>query len=1323
MSHFPFSSRRQRISNWTRTPLPATQTTAFLLLLSAGATAAWLPPQTRARLVRPLVHLTQATVHLAQTTVLPTSQNSWGQLATDANGNVPAPVVLASASRQTQVIRPRAVSLTVSSTGDGADATPGDGICQTTSAAGAACTLRAAIQEANASGGGTINFNIPGAGVKTISPATAYPEIIKKVSINGYSQSGATANTLANGDNAKILVEINGTGAGTYTLYLATGSDGSSITGLAINRGGVAIAMDESNSNTVTGCFLGTDTTGNTAQGNKYNGVNIYKSDSNTIGGTTPASRNIISGNGTFGGNFGLRPGIAMVAGSSNNIFQNNYIGTNAAGTQALGNGACGIELYSQSDDEAVTNDNSIIGNLISGNGSTQFAGIQIGGTETKGSIIRGNKVGTDVTGTKAVPNGSGGIALTSATNSTVGGTGGGQGNVVSGNNGSGIYMVSGANSNTIQGNLIGTNATGTAALPNTVNGVALGTSNNTIGGVTISARNLISGNGTSQTYPGVYLTLGASNNTIQNNYIGTDATGTKAIANKGSGIQLDSASNAGLITGNRIVSNLVAANGSSIYPGIALDGTQTTTTTVQGNLIGTDSTGLKALGNTAGGIGITDAKTASIISNTISANTSYGILISGSGSVGTVVQSNNIGVGINGTTALGNTGDGVLFSGASPGHIIGMPIFQQNGIRPKASPIESLGNTIANNGGAGVSIMLGGANACHRKSILGNSIYNNGKLGISLGGSSTPLANQPVTNQGDDTVGANALQNYPVITGTPVVAGGNLNINGTLTSNPSSTFTVQFFSSPTADPSGFGEGKTYIGSQTVTTNAAGAASFSTSLPYTGTDIVFASTATDAVGNTSEFSATVRGTIIGMTGTPSPTATPTSTPRPTATPSVTSTPRATATPSATSTPGPTATPTATSTPRPTATPVVTPTAGPTATPRPTATATPRPTATATPRPTNTPRPTSTPAPTATPLPSLSINNVSLTEGNSGTKNAVFTVTLSGNPNSSVSVNYATSNGTATAGSDYNATSGTLNFGVAPASPKSKTTRALSQTISVPVRGDTVREANETFFVTLSGASAATIVGSQGTGTIINDDTSADLSVTQTASAASVPTGNLVTFTLTVRNNGPDTSQGVVLTNTLPPGSSFVSSTPVATSQSTNTLSFALGTLANGATGTFSIVVRAPSSVGTLTNSATVAGSGATPDPSAPNNGSSASVVVTAGAPAFSFSLAKIINVGPYSPTLYRPGAHLVQDITITNTGTAASSSPLLLVLDGLPSSVVLVGASGTNLGSPYITIANSLSVGQSTTVRLEFRLTRSDKPTFSPRIVNGPQAF
>jgi hypothetical protein len=112
-----------------------------------------------------------------------------------------------------------------------------------------------------------------------------------------------------------------------------------------------------------------------------------------------------------------------------------------------------------------------------------------------------------------------------------------------------------------------------------------------------------------------------------------------------------------------------------------------------------------------------------------------------------------------------------------------------------------------------------------------------------------------------------------------------------------------------------------------------------------------------------------------------------------------------------------------------------------------------------------------------PLPSVTIADLSITEGNTGTKSATFTLTLSAASGRTVSVNYATANGTATAGSDYVAKSGTVTFAAG----------TTTQTISITINGDVIKEANETFFVNLSSPTNVTIARAQGVGTILNDD--------------------------------------------------------------------------------------------------------------------------------------------------------------------------------------------------------------------------------------------
>lgn len=215
-----------------------------------------------------------------------------------------------------------------------------------------------------------------------------------------------------------------------------------------------------------------------------------------------------------------------------------------------------------------------------------------------------------------------------------------------------------------------------------------------------------------------------------------------------------------------------------------------------------------------------------------ISGNGGSGVVLAGGVTTNTV-QANLIGLQLDGVSALGNVGDGVLFSGAGANSIGGT--------------VTGAGNVIAFNGGAGVDVASGtGAN------IRENSIYSNTGLGIDL----APKGVNPnaATNPG---TGANNLQNYPVITGV-TTTNGTTTVTGTLHSTPSTTFAVEFFANTTADPSGFGQGRSFVGTTTVTTDSSGNATFSaaTTTAVTTGQVVSA-TATDGGGNTSEFSANV----------------------------------------------------------------------------------------------------------------------------------------------------------------------------------------------------------------------------------------------------------------------------------------------------------------------------------------------------------------------------------------------------------------------------------------------------------------------------------
>jgi hypothetical protein len=411
---------------------------------------------------------------------------------------------------------------------------------------------------------------------------------------------------------------------------------------------------------------------------------------------------------------------------------------------------------------------------------------------------------------------------------------------------------LDGNGGNIVEGNYIGTDVTGTVDLGNAFHGLNIGSSNNTIGGTVSAARNIISGNNNA----GISISAGTTGNLVQGNFIGTDAAGGAAIGNGNGVVTVGQSGNfashtiGGTAPGAR---NIISGN---VGRGIIIGGTLSGNL-VQGNFIGTDVTGSIALGNASDGVFINFGSAHNTIGGTTPAARN---LISGNGGNGVrsdyhpnTVQGNFIGTQGNGVSPLGNGSNGVLIN-----------FTVNNAVGGSAS---GAGNTIAFNGGAGV-LVLGTTSP-----VSSNAVFANAGLGIDLDGDGiTP--NDPC----DGDSGANNRQNTPVITSSSS-AGGNTTIQGTLDSAPNVTFTIEFFSNGACDPSGFGEGETFIGSATVTTDGSCRASFAIILPIaipSGSFIT--ATATDPNGNTSEFA---QCSLLGgaeATPTPTPVATPTPTP-------------------------------------------------------------------------------------------------------------------------------------------------------------------------------------------------------------------------------------------------------------------------------------------------------------------------------------------------------------------------------------------------------------------------------------------------------------
>ncbi len=365
-------------------------------------------------------------------------------------------------------------------------------------------TLRQAILDANADASlGIVNieFNIPGSGVQTIAPLTPLPAITRSVTIDGYTQPGASPNTLADADNAVLLIELNGANlSGESANGLFVTANDCAVRGLVFNRFSevAGILLFYTDNAVISGNFFGTDAAGLLALGNSE-GIVIYGAKQTQLGGLTPAARNIFCGN-SYGIDF-------FVGGVSNQVL-GNFIGVGADGATTLPNRPYGIFIHN-SEPTQIGGITPAARNVISGN----TIGIWVNNFGS--NVFQGNFIGTDASGTMARGNISG-LVLNESPNNLIGGTNAGAANLISGNLGEGVdFDGLGATNNVLAGNLIGTDITGTKTLGNVNYGVLFqGGRGNVIGGISADARNVITGCGVGV---GVYGSF-STNNTIFGN-------------------------------------------------------------------------------------------------------------------------------------------------------------------------------------------------------------------------------------------------------------------------------------------------------------------------------------------------------------------------------------------------------------------------------------------------------------------------------------------------------------------------------------------------------------------------------------------------------------------------------------------------------------------------------------------------------------------------------------------------------------------------------------------------------------------------------------
>jgi hypothetical protein len=437
------------------------------------------------------------------------------------------------------------------------------------------------------------------------------------------------------------------------------------------------------------------------------------------------------------------------------------------------------------------------------------------------------------VTGTMAIPNQFG---LNHP--DIVGGTVPGARNIISGNAVDGVSFAG-----VIQGNYIGTDITGTIALGNGRFGVNDSGASTLVGGPTTAARNIISGNANAD--------INGATGTVENNFIGTDVTGEVTLENSPGSAGIFNASDA------TILDNLISTG----YQELGIR--QPVNSVIQGNLIGTNKEGTAAIGNSngilllPGSVNNTIGGSAPGQGNVISGN-STGILFEGPNSganFNDLIEGNLIGTNASGTAFVPGSETGVQVEGGVSGVTIG-------------GTAAGSGNVIAGNSEGGVFVD-GGGDPAYGISILGNSIYGNMNLGISLGSFGVTVPN----DTGDADTGANNLQNFPVLKA--AYAGGASTITGTFNSTPNSTFRLEFFTNPAPDPSGYGQGQTYLGYLNVSTDGSGNATFLASgLAATSAGQWVSATATAPNGSTSDFAQDAIVTLVPTTTTVNSSANP-----------------------------------------------------------------------------------------------------------------------------------------------------------------------------------------------------------------------------------------------------------------------------------------------------------------------------------------------------------------------------------------------------------------------------------------------------------------
>ncbi|MEJ2628178.1 MAG: NosD domain-containing protein, partial [bacterium] len=414
------------------------------------------------------------------------------------------------------------------------------------------------------------------------------------------------------------------------------------------------IYIYRADSNVVTGNIIGLTAAGDMMLGNGRYGIEIANQATyNRIGGSTVKERNFISGNHFCGINI-------EGEGTDYNTMVGNFIGLGRDGLTDLGNGNQGILIQAGPCNNTIGGISFYERNCISGN---EREGIRIYSPNTTHNHILGNYVGVDSSGTVAVGNGNQGVELSYQTSHNLISN-----NIISGNNSRGI-QISGAytDSNTVQGNWIGLDYTGQDTIPNKSSGMEISdfASYNLIGGPDYTDRNIVSGN----EYIGIRIfNDSAAYNIIQNNFVGTDTSGTLALGNSGAGIYISGMKNV-------IKDNTVSANSQGIYVYNSCGGNS-----MHNNSVGVGADGITPLPNKSYGFLVAGKAVSDTIGpgNKIWYNQSWGIYMNGSDSQKVTITQNSI---------SGNAFGGIMLNDSANAGIAAPVITGENPLTGTALP------------------------------------------------------------------------------------------------------------------------------------------------------------------------------------------------------------------------------------------------------------------------------------------------------------------------------------------------------------------------------------------------------------------------------------------------------------------------------------------------------------------------------------------------------------------------------------------------------------------------------------------------------------